>query len=100
VMERTKEIGLRRAIGATKRDIMLQFILEAVLMSLLGGGTAIATVDGLTRVVANQFELPYKFEMSAAGLSLSAALLVGVGSSFLPALRASQLEPVKALRSE
>lgn len=100
VMERTKEIGLRRAIGAKRRDIMMQFILEAVLMSLIGGIGAIAVVDGLSRVVANRFELPYKFEGSAAGLSLGAALLVGVGSSFLPALRASQLEPVKALRSD
>ncbi|MBE9117902.1 ABC transporter permease [Lusitaniella coriacea LEGE 07157] len=100
VMERTKEIGLRRAIGATKQDILLQIILEAVLMSLIGGISAIAVVDGLSRVVANRFELPYNFEGSAAGLSLGAALLVGVGSSFLPAMRASQLEPVKALRSD
>lgn len=99
VMERTQEIGLRRAIGATQGDIMLQFILEAALLSLVGGVAAIATVHGLTVVVANTFELPYEFDSSIAALSLSSALLVGVGAGFLPALRASQLDPVKALRS-
>ncbi len=98
-IERTPEIGLRRAIGATKQDILLQFILEAALLSLLGGVAAIATVHGLTIVVTNTFQLPYKFETSTAALSLGSALLVGVGAGFLPALRASQLDPVKALRT-
>ncbi len=99
VIERTPEIGLRRAIGAKKQEILLQFILEAALLSLLGGTAAIATVHGLTNVVAKTFGLPYKFESSIAALSLGSALLVGVGAGFLPALRASQLDPVKALRS-
>ncbi len=99
VIERTPEIGLRRAIGAKRRDILLQFILEAALLSLVGGTAAIATVHGLTIVVTNTFKLPYTFESSTAVLSLSSALLVGVGAGFLPALRASQLDPVKALRS-
>lgn len=98
VIERTSEIGLRRAIGAKRRDILLQFILEAVILSLVGGTAAIATVHGLTVVVADTFKLPYKFESRTAALSLSSALLVGVGAGFLPALRASQLDPVKALR--
>ncbi|HAA26493.1 MAG TPA: macrolide ABC transporter ATP-binding protein [Cyanobacteria bacterium UBA8553] len=99
VIERTPEIGLRRAIGAKRRDILLQFILEAALLSLVGGTAAIATVHGLTIVVTNTFKLPYQFESSTAVLSLSSALLVGVGAGFIPALRASQLDPVKALRS-
>ncbi|HEY9665881.1 MAG TPA: ABC transporter permease [Coleofasciculaceae cyanobacterium] len=99
VMERTPEIGLRRAIGATKRDILLQFVLEAALLSLFGGISAIITVHGLTVVVANTFNLPYEFERNIAVLSLSSALLVGVGAGFLPALRASQIDPVDALRS-
>ena len=100
VMERTPEIGLRRAIGATRRDILLQFILEAVLLSLVGGISAIATVHGLTVVVAKTFKLPYAFQSNIAALSLSSALLVGVGAGFLPAVRASQIDPVKALRSD
>jgi putative ABC transport system permease protein len=100
VMERTKEIGLRRAIGARQQDILLQFILEAVLLSLLGGISAIGAVHGLTVVVAETFKLPYKFEVTTATLSLGSAILVGVGAGFLPALRASQIDPVKALRSQ
>ncbi len=100
VMERTPEIGLRRAIGATQADIMLQFILEAAILSLIGGTAAIACVHGLTLAVADTFKLPYKFDSNTATLALGSALLVGVGAGFLPALRASQLDPVKALRSQ
>ncbi|MDY6940812.1 MAG: ABC transporter permease [Cyanobacteriota bacterium] len=99
VMERTKEIGLRLAIGATARDILLQFVLEAMLLSLLGGTLAIATVHSLTVVVSQQFELPYKFDGKSATFALGSALLVGIGAGFFPALRASQLDPVTALRS-
>jgi putative ABC transport system permease protein len=99
VAERTAEIGLKLAIGATKQDIMMQFILEAAVLSLLGGTVAIASVHGLTLVVVGTFDLPYQFESSTAALSLGSALLVGVGAGFLPALRASQLNPVTALRS-
>ncbi|AFY80598.1 ABC transporter permease [Oscillatoria acuminata] len=99
VMERTPEIGLRRAIGATEGDIMFQFILEAAILSLLGGVLAISTVHGLTILVADRFELPYEFERKTAGLALGSALLVGVGAGFLPAMQASKLDPVQALRS-
>ncbi len=100
VTERTAEIGLRRAIGATQRDVMLQFILESVVISVVGGVIAIATVHGLTRIVANTFNLPYQFEQHTALVSLGSALLVGVGASFAPALQASRLDPVEALRSD
>ena len=99
VTERTKEIGLRRAIGATSFEIVLQFILEAVFLSLLGGAAAIITVHGLTVVVTDNFELPYKFQPTTAVFSLGSALLVGVGAGFFPALQASKIDPVKALRS-
>lgn len=100
VLERTPEIGLRRALGATRKDIMLQFILEAIFVSLLGGIGAIVTVHGVTIVVADVFKLPYQFNFNTAALALSSALGVGVGASFFPALRASKLDPVRALRSE
>jgi len=70
VMERTPEIGLRLAIGARRQDILLQFIAEAVLLSLLGGTAAIATTHGLTAIVADRFNLPYQFDVQVAGLSL------------------------------
>ncbi len=99
VTERTKEIGLRRAIGATYYEIVLQFILEAVFLSLLGGVAAIITVHGLTVLVTDNLELPYQFEPTTAVFSLGSALLVGVGAGFFPALQASKIDPVKALRS-
>ncbi len=98
VVERTSEIGLRRAIGATKHEILLQFILESLILSSIGGITAIAAVHGLTVVVSNTFNLPYEFEIQTAGLSLGSALVVGMGACFFPAVRASQLDPVQALR--
>ena len=100
VIERTPEIGLRRAVGATQLDIMLQFILEAAILSFIGGTIAIITVHGATILVAKQFKLPYQFNNKTAALALSSAILVGVGAGFFPALRASQLDPVKALRGE
>lgn len=98
VIERTGEIGLRRAIGATKLEILLQFILEAIILSLIGGATAIVCVNSLTFVITTAINLPYNFEIQTAVLSLGSALLVGVGACLFPAIRASQLDPVKALR--
>lgn len=100
VIERTPEIGLRRAIGATKLDVMLQFIVEAGVLSLMGGTLAIATVHGATIVVTEQFGFPYKFDRQTAVIALSSSVLVGVGAAFLPALRASKLDPVKALKGQ
>ncbi|GAA6618024.1 ABC transporter permease [Scytonema sp. NUACC26] len=100
VTERTTEIGLRRALGATQQEIMLQFILEAALLSLVGGTVGLGVVHGLTIVVTNTFNLPYQFDNKIAAIALGSALLVGVGAGLPPALRASHLDPVKALRSE
>ncbi|WP_026097476.1 ABC transporter permease [Baaleninema simplex] len=99
VMERTAEIGLRLAIGAKPRDVMLQFVLEATVLSVVGGVGAIATVHFITVGVSNTFDLPYEFDGRSATLALGSAFVVGVGAGFLPALRASRLDPVSALRS-
>jgi putative ABC transport system permease protein len=98
VTERTSEIGIRRAIGATRQEILVQFVLEAVLLSSMGGLVAIASVHGLTLLVAQQFDLPYQFNPRTATVAMSSALLVGIGASLFPALRASRLDPVTALR--
>jgi putative ABC transport system permease protein len=101
VMERTREIGLRRAIGATDWEVMLQFIVEAALLSLIGGTAAIATIHGLTKVATTQvFEAPYTFRPQDAAISMGAAFAVGVGASFFPALRVTQIDVVQALRGE
>lgn len=101
VMERTREIGLRRAIGATDWEVMMQFIAEAALLSLIGGTTAIATIHGLTKVATTQvFEAPYTFSVQNAVTSMGAAFAVGVGASFFPALRITRIDVVQALRGE
>jgi putative ABC transport system permease protein len=101
VIERTREIGLRRAIGATDTEVMLQFIAEAVLLSLIGGTAAIATVHTLSKIATTQlFEAPYTFRYQDALVSMGAAFVVGVGASFLPALRVTQIDVVQALRGE
>jgi len=101
VMERTREIGLRRAIGATDWEVMMQFIAEAALLSLIGGTAAIASIHGLTKVATTQvFEAPYTFRVQDAAISMGAAFAVGVGSSFFPALRITQIDVVQALRGE
>jgi putative ABC transport system permease protein len=101
VMERTREIGLRRAIGATDWEVMLQFIVEAALLSLIGGTAAIATIHGLTKVATTQvFEAPYTFRLQDAAISMGAAFVVGVGASFFPALRVTQIDVVQALRGD
>jgi putative ABC transport system permease protein len=100
VTERTSEIGIRRAVGATQREIALQFVLEAALLSLASGTVALVVVHVVALNVADAFDLPYEFEGRIAALALGSALVVGVGAGFPPALRASQLDPVQALRSQ
>jgi putative ABC transport system permease protein len=101
VLERIKEIGIRRALGATKWDVMSQFILEAVLLSVVGGSLAIISVHGLTQTVITVFvQGSYQFSIQNAGLSMVAAIAVGVGASFFPALKATRIDVVSALRSE
>jgi len=101
VVERTREIGLRRALGATDLEVMLQFITEAAVLSLVGGLTAVVTVHFLTKAATTQiFEAPYEFRPRDAAISMGAAFAVGVGASFLPALRVTRIDIVQALRGE
>ena len=101
IMERTREIGLRRAIGATDIEVMAQFIAEAALLSLLGGATAVIAVHFLTKAATTTvFEAPYEFSMQDAAISMGAAFAVGVGASFLPALRVTQIDIIQALRGD
>ncbi len=99
VSERRKEIGLRRSVGASRRDIMVQFILEASLISSFGGLIGIVLGLGGTNLVAKIQHLPPIFALQA--LEWAAGLSVGVGLVFgiYPAWRATQVDPVKALRA-
>lgn len=98
VTERTKEIGIRKAIGARRRSILLQFLVESALICLIGGLIGLAIAYPLS-LIANQL-LPTAMPISVIFLSLFVSLAVGVVSGFLPAYRASKLDPVDALRYE
>jgi len=98
VTERTREIGIRKAIGARRRTILFQFLAEAAMICLLGGIIGLIISYPLS-LIANQV-LPTAMPLSVVFLALLVSLLVGVVSGFLPAYRASKLDPVDALRYE
>jgi putative ABC transport system permease protein len=100
VTERTREIGLRMAVGASRREILLQFLVESVLISLVGG--AIGIVLGLALPVSARFLTNVKVPISPLSILVAFAVsfTVGVVFGLLPARRASQLNPTEALRYE
>jgi len=98
VTERTREIGLRKAVGATPRTILFQFLIEAVILSSLGGliGTVVGMGIGL---VANQF-LPVHTPLWAVLVAFGVSAAVGIIFGVYPARRAAKLSPIEALRYE
>ena len=100
VSERTREIGLRLAVGARRREVLLQFLVEAMTLSVLGGvvgiGAGIAAARGLTALM----DWPTRLSAGAIVLAFTIAALVGIGFGYYPARRASQLDPIEALRRE
>jgi putative ABC transport system permease protein len=98
VTERTREIGVRKAIGAKRRTILLQFLTEAVCICLIGGSIGLAIAGGLTFVVEKV--LPTAMSPALVAVAVVVSLVTGVVSGFLPAWRAARMDPVEALRSE
>ena len=107
VTERTREIGIRMAVGATSGDILRQFLVEAVLLSCIGGiigflmglGTSIGIVS-LINAVTSGTKWKYEVSMMAGVVAFLFAAAVGVFFGFYPARRASRLDPIEALRYE
>jgi putative ABC transport system permease protein len=98
VTERTKEIGLRKALGARREDILLQFLLEAVTLSLIGGITGIVLGFG-TSLIVSQFFVA-EITLWSVILAFFFSVAVGVVFGIAPAMRASRLSPIEALRYE
>jgi putative ABC transport system permease protein len=98
VAERTREIGVRKAIGAKRRAILTQFLIEAATICMVGGFIGLALAWPLTLVI-NKF-LSATMSMSVAFIAIGVSAFTGIVAGFLPAWRASRLDPVEALRSE
>lgn len=98
VAERTREIGIRKAIGAKRRAILLQFLTEAASICLLGGLLGLAIAYPVTFFM-NKF-LPSTMSLTVVGIALLVSIVTGVASGFFPAWRAARMDPVDALRSE
>jgi len=99
VIERRGEIGLRRALGATRRDIASQFLTESLMLSLIGGTAGAALGFAVTAAYAAAKNLPVALSLPAFGGGIAAALVIGVGAGVYPGLRAARLAPTEALRA-
>jgi putative ABC transport system permease protein len=98
VTERTREIGLRMAIGARSRDVLLQFLVEAVVLSLVGGGIGIALGLGVSQGVTAWMTWPTKVSPESVAVAFLFAAVTGVFFGFYPARKAAALKPIEALR--
>jgi putative ABC transport system permease protein len=101
VRERTREIGVRRAVGATRLDVLLQFLIESLALATLGGLLGLALGAGIIWLAQRYVpSVPLRFSPWIAAVAFGAAFLVGVLSGVVPARRAARLDPVDALRYE
>lgn len=100
VTERTREIGIRKSLGARRSDIMLQFLIESLMMSMLGGMIGLGLAYLLTVVLSIAFEAPLEITGTYVFLAIFVSSTVGVISGWYPASKAAKLDPVEALRAE
>jgi putative ABC transport system permease protein len=100
VTERTREIGIRLAVGAQESQVLMQFLVEAVVLSLLGGLVGIALGLALAGFAANVLKVPFIFEPDIVIIAFVFSAVVGVVFGYFPARRAARLNPIEALRHE
>jgi len=100
VTERTREIGIRLAIGALERQVLMQFLVEAVVLSLFGGLVGILLGLGLAWLATMALQVPFLLDTSIVLVAFAFSALVGVVFGYFPARRAARLDPIEALRHE
>jgi putative ABC transport system permease protein len=100
VTERTREIGIRLAIGARERDVLLQFLVEAMAMSAMGGLIGIVLGLGLSFAATQALKMPYLPSAASVLIAFVFSGVIGMAFGYLPARRAARLDPIQALRHE
>jgi len=100
VTERTREIGIRLAVGATGKQVLLQFLVEAIVLSMIGGIVGIALGLGLAAVAANIMSIPFAPDPAIVAMAFLFSAAVGVIFGYFPARRAARLDPIEALRHQ
>jgi len=100
VTERTREIGIRLAVGALENEVLLQFMVEAITLASVGGLVGIALATGLSMALARMMSVPYAFNLGINVLSFFFSAVIGILFGFMPARRAARLNPIEALRHE
>ncbi|MEW5816245.1 MAG: FtsX-like permease family protein, partial [Spirochaetota bacterium] len=100
VTERTREIGIRKAIGAKRKDILFQFLTEAVILSLTGGLLGWIFGSVAARLITKFGNMPTIISFSTVGLALGFSILVGIFFGIYPARKASRMDPIQALHFE
>ena len=100
VTERTKEIGIRKALGARRKDILTQFLIEAVTVTAIGGAIGVLTGFGLAYLISALIGFPLLVSIASVVLGVAMSSIVGIISGLWPAWRAARLHPIEALRAE
>ncbi len=100
VTERTKEIGIRKAMGARRRDILQQFLIEAITVTCVGGAIGVIVGYGLAYLLSIALGFPVSIRLQSAVMGVGVSLVVGITSGLYPAMRASKLDPIEAMRNE
>ena len=100
VIERTREIGIRMAVGAKPIDVMTQFLVESLVLAIIGGLLGLGFGALLAKYMAGYYGWKFMFPAGTAAIAFAVAGGVGVVFGFYPAMRASKLDPIEALRRE
>ena len=100
VVDRTREIGVRKAVGARQRDVVNQFLVESVVLCCAGGAAGVAVAYGISRLISSLTPLPSAFPVWAPLLAFLLSTIIGVFFGIYPARKAGRLDPIEALRTE
>jgi len=100
VTERTREIGLRQAVGARGRDVLRQFLVEAIILSLIGGAIGVGAGMLGAHAIADTFQWPARVSSNAVALAFGCSAAIGIFFGYYPARQAARLDPIEALRFE